>query len=232
METGGWPVAGRLLGACVAGFALLAGAVQAQPVAGLVESVRGVAVARSPGEPPRTLAQGAPIREGDQVDVAPSSSALLRLEDGTRLTLRADTRVVVRTWRFHEGRSDSAMTLDLLRGGLRAVTGLITRASPGAARIQTPVAVVGIRGTDLTARLCDAPGACAPPRRDRAGDRVAADRPEPIAASARVIQIQGQADSLDAADRRRALLAGSSLYPGDRVVTAAGGMVVLGFRDT
>ncbi len=231
MATSDWPAARWLMGACLAGLALLGGTAWAQPAAGLVEAVRGVAVARFPGEPPRTLAQGAPVREGDQIDVAPASSAVLRLHDGTRLSLRADSRMVVRAWRFQEGGSDSAMTLDLLRGGLRAVTGAITRASPDAARIQTPVAVVGIRGTDLTAVLCDAPGRCAPSRRDRDGDRASADRDEPIAASARVIQVQGQAESVDAADRRRRLLVGSSLYPGDRLLTAAGAMVVLGFRD-
>ena len=71
-----------------------------QSRAGEVESLRGVVVAQAPGEPPRSLARGDTLREGDQLQSAPSSSAVLRLDDGSRLTLRPDTRLVLRTWRY------------------------------------------------------------------------------------------------------------------------------------
>ena len=49
------------------------------------------------------------------------------------------------------GRSDS-LVMNLLRGGLRVVTGAISKRGT-AARLSTPTATVGIRGTDFDARL-------------------------------------------------------------------------------
>jgi hypothetical protein len=43
----------------------------------------------------------------------------------------------------------------LLKGGFRAVSGLIGKADPGEYRISTPVATIGIRGTDYYVVLCD-----------------------------------------------------------------------------
>lgn len=49
--------------------------------------------------------------------------------------------------------------LRLLKGGFRAVSGLIGKADPAEYRINTPVATIGIRGTDYWVVYCDA--ACA-----------------------------------------------------------------------
>lgn len=43
----------------------------------------------------------------------------------------------------------------LLRGGFRAVSGLIGKGSPGDYRVSTPVATIGIRGTDYVVILVD-----------------------------------------------------------------------------
>ncbi|HEY1076206.1 MAG TPA: hypothetical protein VGE51_05915 [Fontimonas sp.] len=47
----------------------------------------------------------------------------------------------------------------LLKGGFRAVSGLIGKADPAEYRVNTPVATIGIRGTDYWVVYCDA--ACA-----------------------------------------------------------------------
>ncbi len=222
-----------LRAACAAaalGFGLLAAGREASASAhraGEVDVLRGVVVAQALGEAPRVLARGQPVHEGDRITVAPGSGVVLRLDDGTRLTLRPDTELVLRTWRFSPDGPDSAGVLELLRGGLRALTGAITRQSPDAARIHTPVATIGIRGTDFVARLCAGDCRLEPPGRARAADVVA-----PIAASARVVQVEGRAEALDAVERRRRLVPGSSLYPGDRIETAVASLAVLAFRDT
>lgn len=45
--------------------------------------------------------------------------------------------------------------LRLLKGGFRTVSGLIGKANPEEYRVTTPVATIGIRGTDYYAYLCD-----------------------------------------------------------------------------
>lgn len=247
----------RTLACALAGLLLAPAGAQAQARAGSVESLQGVVIAQFPGEPPRSLATGAVLREGDQLQSAPSSSAVLRLDDGTRLTLRPDTRLVLRTWRYkaqapgEEPVPDNALVLDLLRGGLRAVTGLVTRSGPDTARIQTPMAVIGIRGTDFHARLCQGETDCRVPVSATSGDarpeaaeakgtatsaeRAGASRQTTSSAapptSARVLLIKGRADAIDPLDRRRQLAPGASVYPGDRVMTTAGSHLVLAFRD-
>jgi len=235
----------RLSAGVLAGFVLGCQA-HAQSRAGEVESLRGVVVAQFPGEPPRSLARGDALREGDQLQSAPSSGAVLRLDDGSRLTLRPDTRLVLRTWRYQsqspgeEPAPDNRLVVDLLRGGLRAVAGLVTRSGPDAARIQTPVAAIGIRGTDLYARLCRGEGDCLPPQVGSgaapggAGGTSGARRATVSAApptSARVVSLEGRAEAIDALERRRRLLPGASLYPGDRIATAAASHLVMAFRD-
>lgn len=222
-----------LVFAMAADFALASTLAPPTERAGEVESVRGVVVAQRPGERPRSLSPGTVLREGDQVQSGPASGAVLRLDDGTRLTLRPETSLVLRTWRYPAQASadlapapGNALVLDLLKGGLRAVTGLMTRSGPDAARIETPVAVIGIRGTDLSARLCEGTGDCLPAR----GAPASATGASPPA-SARVLLVEGRAEAVDLLDRRRPLLPGTSLYPGDRVATAAASHAVLAFRD-
>ncbi|MGH8446844.1 MAG: hypothetical protein ACREVL_16350, partial [Solimonas sp.] len=45
--------------------------------------------------------------------------------------------------------------LRLLKGGFRTVSGLIGKANPDEYRVTTPVATIGIRGTDYYAYICD-----------------------------------------------------------------------------
>jgi hypothetical protein len=65
------------------------------------------------------------------------------------------------------------MLMQMVRGGFRAVTGLISKSSPNAARVQTNTATIGIRGTDFDARLCtgecgaNRPRSTKPPARTR-----------------------------------------------------------------
>lgn len=54
---------------------------------------------------------------------------------------------------------ESRSVLRLVKGGLRAVTGLIGRETRTQYQVLTPVATIGIRGTDFLAAICDA--ACA-----------------------------------------------------------------------
>ncbi|HSV45245.1 MAG TPA: FecR domain-containing protein [Ramlibacter sp.] len=205
---------------------VLACGVAAAQVAGQVESARGVGFAQAPGEVPRTLGTGLPLREGDRLTTAEGASAIIKLEDGTRMTVRPNSELVLQQYSYRENApAGNSMLMQLVRGGFRAVTGLIAKASPNAARVQTSTATIGIRGTDFDARLC---------ARDCGGEsaRIAeAPRPNAPVASARVVQLQGPLSAVDAAGQRRRLAEGAAVYPGDLVETEAGTRAVLAFRD-
>ena len=231
----------RLLAFSLALFCLAALAQSPAPSQsiGEVEQLRGAGFAQAPGQLPRVLGKGLPLSEGDRLTTSDNALAIIKLKDGTMLTLRPNTELVLSQYSYRESSSsNNAMVLQLLRGGLRALTGLISKTSPNAAKIQTNTATIGIRGTDFDARICKS-GECG--ATSTATSRVAAatgTAPQgniatisPIAASARVLQQQGQATALDEQGQRRVLSAGASVYPGEIVETAANSTALLAFRD-
>jgi hypothetical protein len=203
---------------------LLASAVHAQS-AGEVESSRGVGFAQSPGEAPRTLGRGLPLKEGDRLTTSEGASAIIRLADGTRMTIRPNSELVLQQFQFRENATDNSLLMQMVRGGFRAVTGLISKSSPNAARIQTNTATIGIRGTDFDARLCV---------RECATEAAAIQetpRPNAVQASAKMVTVQGEVFAVNAGGERRRLVEGGSVYPGDTVETARGAQALLAFRD-
>lgn len=193
---------------------------------GQVEYARGAGLAQAPGQAPRVLGKGLPLSEGDRVTTAEGGTAIVALQDGTRMTLRPNSELLVQQYRYQgEGAEGNNMLLALVRGGLRTLTGFITKNAPGAARIQTPTATVGIRGTDFDMRLCSTDCAGEASRAKGAG------RPNAVLASAKVVSVQGRIDALDNNGQRRLLVAGGAVYPGEVVETQAATQAVLAFRD-
>jgi hypothetical protein len=208
----------------VAGMLLASGTVRAQS-AGEVEFSRGVGFAQTPGEAPRTLGRGLPLREGDRLTTSEGASAIIKLQDGTRMTVRPNSELVLQQYQFRENAPDNSFLMQLVRGGFRAVTGIISKNSPNAARIQTNTATIGIRGTDFDARVCRTD--CA----QESNQIQESARPNAVQASAKVVNAQGEIFAVDGAGTRRRLVNGGGVYPGDLVETARGAQAVLAFRD-
>lgn len=209
-------IAGLLAATCLA--------VAAQP-AGEVEFSRGVGFAQMPGQLPRTLGKGLALMEGDRLTTAEGSAAIVKLQDGTRMTLRPNSEMIVQQYRFKEDAEDNSMVMQLLRGGFRAVTGSISKNSPNASKIQTANASIGIHGTDFDARLC---------RQDcKAEASKVTEKPIPntVQASAKLISAQGEITATDSLGTKRKLLEGASVYQGETVETGPVTKGVLIFRD-
>ncbi|MBK7051848.1 MAG: FecR domain-containing protein [Rhodoferax sp.] len=211
----------RTLGAMLLGVSALA---MAQP-AGEVEFSRGVGFAQSPGQLPRTLGKGLPLKEGDRLTTAQGAAAIIKLQDGTRMTLRPNSEMIVQQYQFKEGSSDNSMVMQLLRGGFRAITGLISKNSPNAARVQTSTSTIGIRGTDFDARICT--NDC----KAEAANVSEVARPNAVQASARLVQAKGDISASDGTGAKRKLYDGGSVYAGETVELGAGARGVLAFRD-
>jgi hypothetical protein len=212
----------------LAAAALSPARIAAQPIAGQageVESVRGVGFVQTPGQVPRSLSKGVVLLEGDRLTTASNATAILVLKDGTRMTVRPETDMVLTQYRYAPAAPDNAMLLNLFKGGLRALTGLISKGSPNAARIQSSTVTVGIRGTDFDMRLCQ--NDCATESRAIGGQSRALE----IKASARLIALSGDAAATNPAGQQRRLANGAAIYPDDVVETGPGAYAVLAFRD-
>src|SRR6478735_6850385 len=187
--------AGAILGA-ILGLAAVGAAAQS---VGEVEFSRGVGFAQTPGQGPRTLGKGLPLSQGDRLTTSDGASAVIKLQDGTRMTVRPNSELVLQQYQFKENASDNSMLMQLVRGGFRAVTGVIAKNSPNAARVQTNTATIGIRGTDFDARVCV---------RDCAAEsaRIPENaRPNAIQASAKIVTAQGDVSAVDPQGQRRRL---------------------------
>ncbi|MFO1191783.1 MAG: FecR domain-containing protein [Rhodoferax sp.] len=211
------------LAALAAGLVTVS-AVQAQAV-GQVEFARGVGYAQTPGQGARILGKGLELREGDTLSTAEGASAVIRMQDGTRMTLRPGTDMVVQRFQYREGATNNSMVMQLFSGGLRAITGLISKGSPDAAQLQTRTATIGIRGTDFDARLCQNDCAAESSRVTESA------RPNAVQASAKLVSTQGEINAVDTNGTRRRLVDGGAIYPGETVETGPAARGVLAFRD-
>jgi hypothetical protein len=103
-----------------------------------------------------------PARAGEQVFVADAvrtgngGRVAITLKDDTRIAVGPHSEVRLDTFEFAPGEGRFGLSLRLARGLLAYVSGRIARLSPESARLETPSAVVGIRGTRLVLRV-DAP---------------------------------------------------------------------------
>lgn len=196
----------------------------AQP-AGEIEYARGAGFAKAPGQIPRALGKGLALHQGDVLSTAENSTVIVKLNDGTRMTMRPNSELVLQQYRFKEHAPDNSMIMQLLKGGLRAITGLISKDAPDAAKIRTTTVTIGIRGTDFDARLCG------PECQAESNQIKSKPRENVVAASARLTAAIGAVYATDAQSVRRRLVEGGSVYPGDVVETDDSGQGILVFRD-
>lgn len=201
--------------ACCALLALCAIPVLAANKAGDVMLAHGVVSGHVAGGSPRLLGPGSALQEGDVVTTGPRSVALLKLADGTKITLRPDSSFQIAKYDVTESHEEGVMTL--FKGGLRAVTGFMSKRNPNAMRLRTSVATIGIRGTEFDARLC-------------ASDCSEEAKAHSVPAG-RAGFVKGDAMVRSPSSHARPLGSGNPVYNGDTVITAADSFAVLVFAD-
>ena len=96
-----------------------------------------------------TPVKGDSFNTGDTILTGASGTAQIRMNDGGLMAIRANTQLKLDQYIFN-GREDGneRSLLSLVKGGFRAITGLIGNRNKDNYRITTPSATIGIRGTD------------------------------------------------------------------------------------
>lgn len=127
---------------------LMAGAVGAEP-AGRFVWVRGEVSVAAPQGPARIAVTGDPVNEGDTIRTGADGLAQIRFVDRGILSVRPDTELELRRYSAGEDpRATGSILMNLARGGVRSVTGLIGKLNPSGYMLETPTAILGVRGTD------------------------------------------------------------------------------------
>ena len=129
------------------------------PVQGTADSTavlvasRGEVTAENSGEA-RSLVRGDGVNESDRVITGDKSFAILQFVDGAKVTVRPNTVMDIKQY-VYSGTEGNAATLSLVEGGLRVITGAMAKTEPESFKVETPVALMGVRGTEFAVVLCD-----------------------------------------------------------------------------
>lgn len=139
------------LRACIVALACWNSAVLAQPAeVGRVSLHIGQAwVVRADGarEP---LARGAAIFVGDRVETAANGHVHMRFIDNAAVSVRPDSVLQVQAYRYDSERPQAnEIRLLVEKGTSRSISGAATEVDKGRFRLNTPIAAIGIRGTDF-----------------------------------------------------------------------------------
>lgn len=127
--------------------------VQAAQLAGEVTAAMGEAliVASAGGE--RTAAQGMPLYVGDILQTGPGGHIHIRMVDDALVSLRPKSKLKITSYAYQSGVTEiTQIRFDLLHGTVRSVTGKGGELAKDRFRMNTPIAAIGVRGTDFIAR--------------------------------------------------------------------------------
>ena len=53
---------------------------------------------------PRAMGKGLTLKEGDRLTTAEGATAIVKLEDGTKMTVRPNSELILQTYRFKANR--------------------------------------------------------------------------------------------------------------------------------
>lgn len=122
---------------------------------GTVTQLSGTLSVRKADGSVRILSQRSTIESGDTINTERESFAQIRFSDGGQVTLKPNTSVKIEVFRFSEDRpQEDSFLYRLVKGGLRAVTGIVGKRSRDKYELGTATATIGIRGTTLSADDC------------------------------------------------------------------------------
>jgi hypothetical protein len=102
------------------------------------------------------LQVNAQIFEGDQLETGLGSNLHVMMDDAAEVFLKEDSVLKVSEYVITSGDGkQSSSVFDLLRGGLRKITGAIGANPAANYQLHTGVANIGIRGTEYVVKLCE-----------------------------------------------------------------------------
>jgi hypothetical protein len=140
--------------ALVGAVAVCTPAAWAQPAAavGRISLAIGEAYRVGPDGQRTALQVGDTLHEQDRLVTGANALLMVMFVDQARLSLRADTEVLIRHYRIDASGVGTQLDMELVRGTVRQISGEAARRQPERYRLNTPIATIGVRGTDFLAR--------------------------------------------------------------------------------
>ena len=125
---------------------------------GQVTHLSGTLVGRMEGQTqPRLLANRSAISPGETLATQGDTYARVKFNDGTEVVLRPNTQFKIEAYVYDEKEpAKDNIIFGLLKGGLRSVSGLMSKRNRDKIQYTTATATVGIRGTHFGMLMCSA----------------------------------------------------------------------------
>jgi hypothetical protein len=125
---------------------------QASTAAGRIKVASGTCTLVHEGQS-RAAAVGAVVFEGDRIVTGRDGRVGLTLRDDTRLSVGPESTMEISRFLYEPAESQFDFVLKVVRGAVAYVSGRIAKLAPDSIRLETPSAIVGIRGTRLAIRV-------------------------------------------------------------------------------
>lgn len=128
---------------------------QVRESAGIVLMANGQFIAEHANESVRSLQRKSPIYVGDLLKLEGDGKAQVRFRDGALVSLSGGTEIQIDSFSFSETAATTSdqNIITLLKGGFRTLTGAVAKRNRDAHRVNTPVATIGVRGTNYSVAL-------------------------------------------------------------------------------
>lgn len=96
------------------------------------------------------LERGSKIAVGDRIDTRSNGHVHVRFVDNALVSVRPNSQLVIQRYDYNPDEpADSAVKFDLREGVTRAISGEAAKAARDRFRLNTPIAAIGVRGTDF-----------------------------------------------------------------------------------
>ena len=121
---------------------------------GVFQSVTGDVRAAAGAAAPASVAINQRVVPGTTVTTGPGAQTIIRFDDGHTVVLNENTEFRVTVYSFDKDKPQSDnIVIQLFKGAMRSVSGLIGSRSRNAFALLAPQATIGIRGTDFMIAL-------------------------------------------------------------------------------
>lgn len=132
--------------------ACAADAAEKPQVIGQVVWVKGTVEAVVANGTPRSLKRRDSIYTTDTLKSAIAGTGQIVFTDGGLLAIREASTIKIAEYKFNQQgpAASDKYVVDVVEGGFRTITGAISKANPAGYQIKTPVATIGVRGTDFS----------------------------------------------------------------------------------
>ncbi|MGP1678946.1 MAG: FecR family protein [Burkholderiales bacterium] len=144
-----------LAGLLLAAAGILSDVARAAGSVGQVTHLSGTLTAKRADGTTKLISVKSEVQEGDTLSTERDTYARVKFADGGEVVLRPGSQLKIEAYSFDKAKPETDnILLSMLKGGLRAVTGLVGKRNHDAVSFGAVTATIGIRGTHFGALIC------------------------------------------------------------------------------